>query len=156
MFYLALVTFFVIMMTIRAFLIVLGTYKDPLLASFETYGEEYTVKPIIMFAVWIAVLLYVSLFWYLHSELVFAVGFMVVILLGAFHNSLSNLVDKYKDFFCRFPKWYYELIEMTDREERRRIAYMWLHLPPPTRMIYNVNHASFIQWVEQVLLTVAQ
>lgn len=152
---LPIVTVTVTIMTIRSLLVVMGTYKDPLLATFEIYGQPYTAKPILSLLIWLAILSYVMLFWYMHSAFVFAVGIMIVIPYGALHHPTLRLIKKYEKELCQFPHWYNDLIHMTDRHERRRIAYLWLRLPVATRMIYNVNHASFKLWVEQVLLTIA-
>ena len=48
-----LLAFFALMMTLRAFLIVMGTYKDPVLASFEHYGEEKIFSPMFSLTVWV-------------------------------------------------------------------------------------------------------
>jgi len=146
----------IIIMTIRSFLIVIGAYKDPLLATFESYGELRLAKPIVMFVLWIIMLIYIMLFWYMHSAFVFAVGLTLFIPVGAFYIPILRFINRYEETFTQYPHWYHELVEIADREERRRIAYMWLRLPPATRMIYNVNQTSFRHWVEQVLLTVAQ
>ena len=39
------------------------------------------------------------------------------------------MMRAHPQIFLAFPRWYAELRERTTREERRRIAYMWLCLP---------------------------
>ncbi|MEM9951092.1 MAG: hypothetical protein AAF846_05815 [Chloroflexota bacterium] len=143
-------------MTVRALFVVVGGYKDPLLATFEQYGEEQIFSPILMLIAWSASFVYIVLYWYIDPAVVFGIGLLILIpLAGSFHFIVA-FVRKYDHIMRMYPRWYYQLIQMTDREERRRIAYMWLFLPPSTRMIYNSNNTLFWQWVEQVLMTVAQ
>ncbi len=153
---LTLLTTFTFLMMVRSVFVVSGTYKDPVLASFERYGEEERIfSPPISLLIWGACFAYVSLYWYISGSIAMALGIFTVILVGSLHKVASDLLHKYKDFFRKYPPWYDEIIQMTDREERRRIAYMWLFLPAKTRMVYNTNNVLFKQWVEQVLLTVA-
>lgn len=155
MFMLAIVSIIIFSLVVRSFFVLIGAYKDPLLASFEQYGPEHIFSPLLMFFVWSSAFIYVSLYWYISSEIVFSIGLIIAIPLLASFNLIMRLLHKYKDVLRMYPRWCHQLIENTDREERRRIAYMWLFLPPSTRMIYNTNNHLFRQWVEQVLLTVA-
>ncbi len=64
---------------------------------------------------------------------------------------------QYPDIFLSLPHWYVELRERTTREERRRIAYMWLCLPRSTRLHYNGSDRNFQIWADQVILaTISQ
>ena len=153
---LAILTLLTFTMVVRSFFVLIGAYKDPLLASFEQYGEEHIFSPLLVFTLWSVVFMYVSLYWYFSSELVFGLGMMIAIPLFALSGVFIRLLHKYKDTLRMYPRWCHHLIQNTDREERRRIAYMWLFLPPSTRMVYNTNNHLFFQWVEQVLLTVAR
>lgn len=155
MFFLAILTIIIFIMTARSGLVLLGMYKDPLLASFETYGDESFSSPLFSMIIGTASLLYLSLYWYFPPSLIFGMGLVIIIPLASLYSVMTDLLKKYKHIFNKYPRWLYELLQMTDREERRRIAYMWLFLPPSTRMIYNANNYLFRQWVEQVLLTVA-
>jgi len=148
-------TIIAFIMTTRYALVVTGAYKDPILASFQHYGEEQIFSPPVALVVWATVLIYISLYWYFNPSLVFGIGLMAVIPLGALHGIFRQMLHTHKDFLRQYPQWAYEIIQMTDREERRRIAFMWLALPTSTRMIYNANNHHFRQWVEQVLLTVS-
>lgn len=142
-------------MTARYTLVLFGTYKDPILASFECYGEEKIFSPPIALLLWASAFIYVCLYWYFNPSFVFGIGLLVGIPIGAAHGILIEILRKHKDRLQQYPRWSYDLIQMTDREERRRIAYLWLSLPASTRMIYNTNNHHFHQWVEQVLLTVS-
>ena len=152
---LAIINILAFVMLVRSVLMIIGMYKDPLLASFETYGQEHFFSPAVTLVIWSAIFLYFFLFWYVPGELMFAIGLFVVIPLGSLYGILMRLLKKYQTKLSQYPRWLYELMEMTDRDERRRIAYMWLFLPASTRMIYNANNYLFRQWAEQVLLTVA-
>ncbi|MGJ3238362.1 MAG: hypothetical protein ACFE0Q_06620 [Anaerolineae bacterium] len=156
MFLLIILTIITFIMSARAFLVVIGAYKDPLLASFEHYGEEQVFSPLLALIIWTTAFIYMSLYWYIDPVVVFLLGIFVILPI-AFVYQFSNrwLYDR-REWLLQYPRWYHQLIENTDREERRRIAYLWLFLPPSTRMVYNANTALFWQWVEQVLLTVAQ
>lgn len=155
MFFLAIVTVLTFIMTARSMLVLLGAYKDPLLANFEKYGEEHFFSPLITLIFWAGIFIYLSLYWYFPPATVFGLGLFIIIPLGSLYGIIIRGVKKYKEFFSQHPRWFYELLQMTDREERRRIAYMWLFLPASTRMLYNANNHLFRQWVEQVVLTVA-
>lgn len=148
-------TAFTFIMMVRSVFVVSGTYKDPVLASFERYGEERIFSPSIALLVWAGCFAYVSLYWYVSGSVAMVLGVVILVLAGSLHSAISELVHKYKNFLRKYPPWYDEIVQMTDREERRRIAYMWLFLPAKTRMVYNTNNVLFKQWVEQVLLTVA-
>lgn len=152
---LAIINILAFIMLVRSVLMIIGAYKDPLLASFEKYGEEHFFSPVVSLVAWAAIFLYVFLFWYIPPEFMFAIGVFIVLPITSSYGMLLRILKKYQGKLSHYPRWFYELVEMTDRDERRRIAYMWLFLPASTRMIYNANNYLFRQWVEQVLLTVA-
>lgn len=145
-----------VIMTIRAVLIVTGIYKDPILASFEHYGEEKIFSPIVGLVMWGWISINLFLFLLLPTTLVVLLGFGVATVFLSVRYDLDKFMLRNQGVFRRFPHWYYELFHLTDREERRKIAYMWLHLPFTTRMLYNANTHFFKLWAEQVLLTIAR
>lgn len=149
-------TLIAFIMTVRSLFVIFGGYKDPLLATFQHYGEERMFSPVVFFIIWSATFAYSLLYWYLESALAFGIGLMIIVPIMSLFPVIVKLVHKYDNITRKYPSWYYDLIQMTDREERRRVAYMWLFLPPSTRMTYNANNTLFWQWVEQVLVTVAQ
>jgi hypothetical protein len=154
--FLLLLTIIAFIMTVRALLVVVGAYKDPVLASFEVYGDERIFSPMFSFLAWGTGFAYIMLYWYINSGLAFSLGLILAILLAAFRNKFIDMLYEYHESFRIFPLWYYKLTQNTDREERRRLAYLWLRLPKRTRMIYNTHTIFFWQWVEQTLVTISR
>jgi len=147
----------ILIMTIRSFLIVIGAFKDPILASFEKYGENETIfSPIYGLIMWTLLAIYLALFIFIDSDLIFGIGVAIALPLAILRDQAQNFLQKHHTLFRVFPRWYFELAKRTDRNERRRIAYLWLRLPYRTRMIYNTNTVYFYQWVDQVILTIAR
>jgi len=149
-----LISFSTLFMTLRAFLIVIGTYKDPVLASFENYGEEQIFSPIYSLMIWGGAFFYVLLFVYFGAGLIVVLGLLLLILGTAFKDYFQHLLHKYHTSFRVLPRWYFDLARRTDREERRRIAYLWLRLPYKTRLLYNARSEHFHKWVDLVLLSI--
>jgi hypothetical protein len=145
-----------LIMTLRAFLIVVGTYKDPVLASFENYGEEKIFSPISSLTMWGVIFVYVTLFLYFQAAMVVVMGLAITIILASFRETFQEWLYTYHQYFRMFPRWYFELVQRTDREERRRIAYLWLRLPLQTRLLYNARSEFFHQWVDLVLLSITR
>ncbi|MDQ7026174.1 MAG: hypothetical protein Q9P44_11530 [Anaerolineae bacterium] len=156
MYFLLTMSFLTLMMTLRSFLIVLGTYKDPVLASFEHYGEEKVSSPIFTLIVWATLFLYFALFLYYRAGILFILGLVTGTMLASMRDRLDDWRSKYHAIFRMFPRWYFELVQRTDREERRRIAYLWLRLPLQTRLLYNAHSEYFHQWVDLVLLSITR
>ncbi|MEO0596943.1 MAG: hypothetical protein AAF126_12585 [Chloroflexota bacterium] len=150
------VTIAALIMALRAIFVVAGVYKDPVLATFEVYGEERFFSPLLMLITWVGAFAYVFLYWYLDPTVLFTIGMILLFPIIGLHQPILKFVSRHPEFFEQYPRWYQQLLDVTDRDERRRIAYLWLFLPPATRMIYNVNTPSFMHWMEQVLLTVNQ
>lgn len=148
--------FGVLLWALRAFLIVAGVYKDPVLASFEKYGAEVIYSPLLNLLMWVGIFLYLSLFWLIPSEIVLGLGLLLLIPVAVFREHFRDTLIQRHEWFRVLPRWYYDLVLQTDREERRRIAYLWLYLPVRTRMLYNAHHDLFGQWVEQVLMTISR
>jgi hypothetical protein len=153
---LLIITLIALTMTIRSLLVVIGAYKDPILASFEDYGNERIFSPMFSLMLWSLLLAYTALYWYLEAGIAVALGIMLGVPVAAFKDNFYSFLDRHPMLFRTFPRWYYELVKTTDREERRRLAYMWLRLPIKTRMIYNSQISLFKQWVEQVILTISR
>ncbi len=156
MWYFVVIWLAVLGLALRSFLIVVGAYKDPVLASFENYGAEIIYSPLLGLVAWVSLFLYLSLFWFIPAEIVMGFGFLLLIPVGWFREKIREMVLQHHQWFRFLPRWYYELVLRTDREERRRIAYLWLYLPLRTRMLYNAHNDLFMQWVEQVLMTIAR
>jgi len=153
---LSIVTIIALSMTIRSLLIVIGAYKDPVLASFEEYGSERIFSPVFSLILWTFLMAYIMLYWYFEAGVALALGITFGVPIAALKDTFLDFLDKHPMLFRTFPRWYYDMVKRTDREERRRIAYMWLRLPIRTRMIYNAQPSLFNQWVEQVILTISR
>ena len=146
----------IVIMTLRAFLVMTGFYKTPLLTSFQAYGEEKIVSPVITFLFWFCMLaIYLLIFVVNLTGWIILVIIMGAILSATWHQK-ERVFKQFSKVFFRYPAWYYTLYQRTSREERRRLAYMWLFLPLRTRMVYNTHDAFFDSWVDLVLMTVTE
>lgn len=133
-----------------------GMYKDPVLASFEHFGEQEPVfSPVLNIIAWGATVIYLLLFLYFPTGTIITLGVMVIVPTYSLRDEIANFVKKQQSPTRMFPIWYGELVDRTTRQERRRIAYMWLRLPARTRIIYNTSTPYFMHWVDQVLLTIS-
>lgn len=139
---------------LQSLLVVLGLYKEPILRSFEVYGEERLYNPLLLLVLWSLVLVWLMIA--IFVDTVFAL-FLFVLALPLFSyldQPIKRFMHNHPGFFLRFPRWYGELVTRANREERRRIAYLWLRLPLRTRLHYNARDEAFYQWAELVLLTI--
>lgn len=144
------------LMFLRTLLVMLGQYKDPVLHSFEQYGEEPIYSPLLWFILWSVLFAYFLSYLLLPSGLLFVSGLIVGCVSFAFRDVIAGWIVDYPQIFRRFPRWYHEFIQHTTREERRRVAYMWLRLPARTRLLYNTHTVFFKQWADLVLMTIAR
>lgn len=145
-----------LLMTLRSTLIILGVYKDPVLASFEVYGREKIYSPMVWLIIWGLGSTYLSLYLLIPQDNAFIIGIVILIPVLAVRERVPNIVHNNPRFFRSLPAWYRELATRTTREERRRIAYLWLRLPARTRSLYNINNHLFYQWVDLVLMSIAR
>jgi hypothetical protein len=142
-------------------LIAAGLYKEPILHHFERYADAddsfYLLPP----------LLAASGLFVFFGGFVFSAAFaprFPIFLLGLILLICAYLAREYRRYmrmvpqvFLAYPRWYSELRERTTREERRRIAYMWLCLPRSMRLHLNGSDRHFLIWADQVILaTVTQ
>lgn len=142
--------------TCRAIFVMTGMYKDPVLAKFEHFGEDEPVfSPLLNITLWGLGLLYLLLFLLFPSGMLFVIGIIVGVPLVSARQEIDQFIKNQQAPTRMLPLWYGDLTERTTRQERRRIAYMWLRLPPRTRLIYNTSTPYFMHWVEQVLLTIS-
>jgi hypothetical protein len=140
----------------RSALIVIGLYKDPILWTFEQYGpDERLPLPLVTLAAWIGALLIILGFWtsfYVPVPFpLISAGVATMVLAGACFYYYSVIWKAYYRVIS-FPRWHHELLERTSRYERRRIAYMWLHLPWRLRLIYNSSDPAFFNWADFVII----
>ncbi len=143
------------MLAARAFLITIGAIKDPILQSFEAFGEERSYSPSLRLLLWTTLTLYLSLFLYFHAGMLLLFGSIIGMFISVFQAPLYRFRVQHQQLFGTFPQWYHSLVQRTDREERRRIAYLWLRLPSRTRWLYNARTEFFWQWIDQVLVTIS-
>jgi len=143
------------LMFLRACLITLGYYKEPILAAFQQYGDEVGFSPLFETFVWGAVLGYLFFVLLVPSSFLVLMGIFFFVSFVMTYWKVKDNIMRHPDIFLRFPRWYREIVAGTSREERRKLSYMWLGLPLRTRLLYNADHAEFRKWVELVVLSVA-
>ncbi len=145
-----------VIMLARLAMIVTGIHKGPLLNLFEKYGDaedNFYITPRALF--WSGVLtfslrgvfsglIYIPSRWEILGALLAASGY--------FYTRLSPEVKNIRLSLPALPFWYNELRERTTREERRRLAYMWLRLPLRTRLLYNTHDRAFFVWADLVIM----
>ncbi len=142
-------------MFLRACLVSLGYYKEPILAAFQQYGEEVGFSPLFEAIVWGCFLAYLIFILLVPSSILILLGVIAFVTFVMLYWRIKDSVMQYPDVFLRFPNWYLEIVRNTSREERRKLSYMWLGLPLRTRLLYNAQHNEFRKWVELVVLSVS-
>lgn len=140
---------------IRASLVTLGFYKEPILAAFQRYGDEVGFSPLLEAGWWGVVLAYLILILAVPSSFLLIFGAMAFALSVTLYWKVKDSILNHPQIFLKFPRWYREIVDHTSREERRKLSYMWLGLPLRTRLLYNAQHDEFRKWVELVVLSVA-
>ena len=141
----------------RLVLILGGVYKDPVLRVSERYAVEddlYYVLPGLL--LWSGVLLLSGgLTLMLMTGLRFPVYLVGVVLMLLAYAAEENpqIAKEYPTLLLSYPLWYAELRRRTTREERRRIAYMWLWLPARMRLYYNSHDRAFNLWADLIIMS---
>ncbi len=157
---------FVLLMVTTAYLVYLmliavGFYKDPILHRSERYAEidnSFHLLPSILLGLGLVAIFGGILF---NSSVAprYPPAVLGVLLLLAAYFAYSNRawMTAHGGIFLAYPRWYAELRQRTTREERRRIAYMWLCLPRRMRLHLDGSDRHFLIWADQVILaTVTQ
>lgn len=142
---------------VRTLFILAGWYKDPILRSFEAYQpEEMIFCPLLdfLFAIGACFLLGAIVLLNL-AHLTVIILLFVLPLISLYPNLLQWAYDHPLIFFS-LPLWYRELRARTNREERRKIAFMWLHLPRRLRLHYSIHQYAFAQWIDLVLMSIVR
>jgi len=138
----------------RHVLIFTGLLKGPVLRYFEKYGdEEDFYNPIIPTLGWGGITLLLLDTWLRYHHLYTLWGlrqFSVLLLISAF--LAFEIARNNQHGIWLYPRWAHDLSARTSRIERRRLAYMWLHLSPRLRLTYNSNTDAFMQWADLVIL----
>ena len=140
---------------IRAALITLGFYKEPILVAFQRYGDEVGFSPIVDVCTWGLVLVYLFFMLVVPSAFLLMFGIVAFVVFFLLYWRVKDSILEYPHLFLKFPRWYREIVDHTSREERRKLSYMWLGLPLRTRLLYNAQHDAFRKWVELVVISVA-
>jgi hypothetical protein len=140
---------------IRLTLIVAGVLKTPVLRRFERYtvfDDTFYPLPGFLFAVG-GLTLCAGVLLRQMTDTTFPAHTPGIALLvcGFLAYRGYSVAKRFPRLFLAYPRWYADLRERTTREERRRIAYLWLFLPRRTRQFYNVHTWAFNQWVDLVL-----
>lgn len=137
--------------------IVSGLYKDALMAHFRYYGPERPFCPVARFLVvlgaWSLMLssMLDALTQRHRATWVFAPIIFLTLSLMAFAGSV--IVRQKPALRQSLPRWYFDLLRTTTRQERRHIAYAWLRVPRKMRWRLNGDQASFRVWADMVRLT---
>lgn len=138
---------------LRAILIVSGLYKAPILQSLEEYGTDKRYSPLVSLVVWGVACVFMLLWLLLGFPLLMALLLFLSLPLGLIYQRVETWIETYPRLFLSFPLWYWTLLNTTNRDEQRRLAYMWLRLPMRTQWLYNTHDALFRQWTDLVLLS---
>ena len=140
---------------LRACLVTLGYYKEPILSAFQRYGDEVGFSPLFESCAWGGVLAYLLFIVLVPSSFLILIGVFCFVLFVMLYWRIKDSILNHPQIFLRFPYWYREIVDRTTREERRKLSYMWLALPLRTRLLYNAQHEEFRKWVELVVLSVS-
>lgn len=139
-------------------LALVGLHKGAVLNTFEKYGGEDPVYyPWARVFFWLGMLAFSAgaIFAPYLGSLVIGnlAGVLFLMLAFGARQYQHYIVETGGKILVLMPPWYRKLLEITSRYERRRIAYMWLHLPLRTRLIYNASDRLFFQWAELVIMS---
>ena len=147
--------FAAIVLFLRAGLVTLGFYKEPILTAFQQYGDEVGFSPLFETCAWGGVLAYLLFMVLVPSSFLILIGVFSFAMFVMLYWRIRDSVMRHPQIFLRLPNWYREIVDHTTREERRKLSYMWLALPLRTRLLYNAQHEEFRKWVELVVLSVS-
>lgn len=141
---------------VRSVLILLGLYKAPIIHTFAEYGpRENLYLPALPIFAWSGALLFLSGMWAAPvnrlSFILTALGLFMAVLTAFGYNNYAT-AEKYHSRILPYPRWYHELRERTTRYERRRIGFMWLHLPARARLSYNSSDRLFFTWADFIIM----
>lgn len=140
----------------RLALILTGVLKDPVLRVSRRYsiGDDL-YYPLPWLLLWFGVFLFSGGLLLTIARVPFPVyllGILLILLSYAVYDR-PKLATNFPTILLSHPRWYAELRTRTTREERRRIAYMWLWLPHGLRLYYNSHDPAFDQWADLIILS---
>lgn len=145
-----------IILLVRSTLILLGYLKEPIIKTFSEYGPRekmYMVGQGVL--AWSGVLSFCAGLWaapYPNLSVTLTMLGIVMLLTVAVGYTYVEQAEKIHLKILKYPAWYHELRERTTRYERRRIGYMWLHLPLRARLAYNSSDTMFMVWADFVIM----
>lgn len=141
---------------VRATLILVGFLKEPILRTFSEYGpREKLYMPGQQFLLWSGALCVCAGSWAAAYQGLSATLTMLGVVMGlavAVGYTYAEQAEMIHLKILKYPHWYHELRERTTRYERRRIGYMWLHLPWRARLSYNSSDRMFLVWADFVIM----
>jgi hypothetical protein len=138
--------------------IVFGLVKGPLMSRFRWYGPEKRYYPLCRFLEMLAAwsLMVSSMVdaltsrhraTWLYAPLLFFTLSILALMGSLIIRQSARLRES-------LPLWYADLMQTTNRQERRQLAFAWLRIPSRMRLRLSGDTASFQVWVELVRLTV--
>ena len=136
-----------------------GVFKGSLMAQFRKYGEENRVYPIcrLLWTAGTTSLLLVALLPYIGGPYTFLQRLFprsVFSLLALALWGIGFFIVHRPKLRESLPRWYFEMLRTTSREERRHIGYAWMRLPIMMKIRFNGDQRAFQVWAELVRLTV--
>lgn len=150
--------FYSVFLMAQTFLILFGRSKEPILRTFERYGEEIFYYPLVqllvrIMAVAVCIELLIATITKVAPFILYGSG-LLFILAAATHYLVqrSAALRSILAVLTAFPLWYHDVLSRTSRYERRRIGYLWYRLPARTRSTFNLSDELFIEWVDFVIM----
>ncbi|MBI1278144.1 MAG: hypothetical protein GC179_08455 [Anaerolineaceae bacterium] len=145
-----------ILFLVRSTLILLGYFKEPIIRVFSEYGPHEKLYMVgLGVLAWGGVLSFCGGLWaasYPKLSVTLTMLGIVMLLTVGLGYTYNEQAEKLHLKILRYPRWYHELRERTTRYERRRIGYMWLHLPLRARLSYNSSDTMFMLWADFVIM----
>ncbi|GAB4571651.1 MAG: hypothetical protein Kow0077_08900 [Anaerolineae bacterium] len=129
--------------------ILLGLYKDSLMAQFRRYGEEPQIYTLSRFFLALG-----GLMLFITPLIPGRMTGLALVTMGVLFLLLAYAAARIPALRDALPRWYTSLLQVTNRQERRAIGYAWMRLPLRTRLRLNGDNYAFQIFVDEVRLTV--
>jgi hypothetical protein len=137
-----------------------GLYKDSLMGRFRAYGDERRAYPVCRFleaiGFWCLTLTFMSRALITQSGTYFQTSFVptILFLLALMAFVTSMVARRRPEIRESLPRWYFDLLHISTREERRFIGWAWMKIPRKMRWRLNGDQTAFRVWADMVRLTV--
>jgi hypothetical protein len=143
-----------IFFTLRALVITVGWWKEPILGKFRSYGAEAISYPVVQFAAWLyaTVIVFVLMLYPRRTPGVVMFASLILLFIILWVRNYPETAKGLLDRLPIYPIWHRKLREYTSRYERRRIGYLWLRLPQHLRALLNRHDEIFLQWADFVVM----